>query len=195
MVDYCRACNNNVPVEYEQLENVLLGLQVALEGSSHEAGATDFTLNPMTLRCCCVPSLLIGVLLLRPGNLYPSRHACYGLRLIQVCQEANAFKKFDQNVEGRLEPHRAPCSNQPVVYKKWDTIIAHRLLYTITSGVVSQHLLESLPYNTVNANIEHETGEWSPLRDASKGSKGLTITAPSTTDHLCFGPELFLQSK
>ncbi len=48
-VDHCRACNDDVPVEYERPEDVVLGLQVALEGSSHEAGATDFTHNPMTL--------------------------------------------------------------------------------------------------------------------------------------------------
>ena len=191
MVDHCRVCNDDVPVEYERPKDFVLDLLVALEGSSHEAGATVFTINLMMLRCCCVPGLLIGILLLRLGNSYPPWHARYNFRLIQVCQEADAFKKFDQDVEGRLEPHRAPRSDQSVVYKKLNTVLAHRLFYTITSSVIAQHLLEPLPNNTVDTDIEHEAGEWSPLRKTLKGSDGLTIIAPSMTNHFCFDQNRF----
>jgi hypothetical protein len=73
-------------------------------------------------------------------------------------------------------------------------LIANKLPHTISSDVISQHLLEPLPYDTVDANIENEAGERSPLCDASIGSKGHTIIAPSTTDHLRVVPELLLQT-
>jgi hypothetical protein len=55
--------------------------------------------------------------------------------------------------------------------------------------------MEPLLDDTIDTNIENEAGERPPLRDASIGSKGLTIIAPSATNHLCVVPELFLQTK
>ncbi len=49
MVDIWRACNNNVSVEYKQPEDVVLGLQMALEGPSLKAGTTDLAINAPTL--------------------------------------------------------------------------------------------------------------------------------------------------
>jgi hypothetical protein len=74
-------------------------------------------------------------------------------------------------------------------------MIANKLPNTISSDVISQHLLEPLPYDTVDANIENEAGERSPLRNASIGSEGHTIIAPSTTNHPRVAPELFLQTQ
>jgi hypothetical protein len=74
-------------------------------------------------------------------------------------------------------------------------LIVNKLPYPISSDVISQHLLEPLSHDTVNTNIEHEAGERSPLRYASIGSEGHTITAPSTTNHLRIVPELFLQTQ
>ncbi len=49
MVDLWRSCYDNVPVEYKQPEDVVLGLQMASEGFSCEAGTTDLTINASTL--------------------------------------------------------------------------------------------------------------------------------------------------
>ena len=56
-------------------------------------------------------------------------------------------------------------------------------------------MMEPLPYDTIDTNIEHEVGERPPLRNTLIGSKGLTIIAPSMTYHFCIIPELFLQMK
>jgi hypothetical protein len=57
------------------------------------------------------------------------------------------------------------------------TVIANSL--SNLSDVISHHLMEPLPYGTVDTNIEHEAGERPPLHNASIGSKGLTIIAPA----------------
>jgi hypothetical protein len=49
MVDLWRLCYDNVPVEYKQPEDVVLGLQMALEGFSREAGTTDLAINATML--------------------------------------------------------------------------------------------------------------------------------------------------
>jgi hypothetical protein len=51
MVDPWRSCYDNVPVEYKKPEDDVLGLRLALEGFSHEAGPTDLAINVSTLRC------------------------------------------------------------------------------------------------------------------------------------------------
>jgi len=166
---------------------------MASEGTSREAGATDVTINPPTLRIDRFPRLLFGILLLRLGNSYPPWRARYDFCLIRVRQQADPFEEFDQDVERRLEPHRTSRSDQPVVHEKRDAVIANQPPNTVPSDVISQHLLEPLPYDTVDTNIEHEAGERSPLRNASIGSEGHTIIAPSTTNHLRVIPEPFLQ--
>jgi hypothetical protein len=100
MVDLCRTCNDDISVEYKQQENIMLGLQMALEGFSRKAGATDVTVNPTTLCSCCVPRLLACVLHFHLGTLYLFQHADHDLQLIHICQEANSFKQFDKDVEG-----------------------------------------------------------------------------------------------
>jgi hypothetical protein len=49
MVDHWRLCYDDVPVEYERPENVMLGLQMASEGFSCKAGATDLAINASML--------------------------------------------------------------------------------------------------------------------------------------------------
>jgi hypothetical protein len=83
---------------------------------------------------------------------------------------------------------------QPV-HKESNTMIAHSLSNPLLSNFVSHHFMETLPYNTVNTNIEHEAGERPLLHNASIGFKGLTIIAPSMTHHFCIVPEPFLQPK
>ncbi len=85
-VDLCRMCNNYVPVEYEQPENVMLGLQVAPEGFSYKAGATDVTINPTTLRSRCNPRLLACIFYLCWGNSYLSPHTHHDFCLISIGQ-------------------------------------------------------------------------------------------------------------
>jgi hypothetical protein len=55
-------------------------------------------------------------------------------------------------------------------------------------------LPEPLSDDTDDTNIQYEAGERPPLLNASIGSKGLPIFAPSTTHHFCVVPELFLQT-
>ncbi len=78
----------------------MLGLQMALEGFSRKAGATDVTVNPPMLRSYCVPCLSACVVHFRLGTLYLSRHADHDLRLVRIFQEAYSFKQFDEDVEG-----------------------------------------------------------------------------------------------
>ena len=85
--------------------------------------------------------------------------------------------------------------DQPVIHKKGDAMIANQPPNTISSDVIAQHLLEPLPYDRIDTHIEHEAGERSPLRNASIGSEGLTIVAPSATDHLRIVPEPLLQTE
>jgi hypothetical protein len=178
MVDLCRACNGNASVEYEQPKNVMLGLQMAFEGFGRKAGATDVTINPTTLRGCCAPRPLASIFRFCRGNLYLPWHADHDFCLVGIRQEADSLKQLGEDVKGRLQPHRASRGDQPVIHKKGDTLIAHSISNSLPSDVVPHHLMELLPYDTIDKNIEHEAGESPPLRNTLIGSKGLTIIAP-----------------
>jgi hypothetical protein len=93
-------CNDDISVEYKQPENVMLGLQMALEGFSCKAGTTDVTVNPPTLCSCCVPRLLACVVHFCLGTSYLSWHTDHDLHLVLICQEADSFKQFDEDVNG-----------------------------------------------------------------------------------------------
>jgi hypothetical protein len=45
MVDHWRVCNDDIPVAYKRPEDVMLGLQMALEGFSRKAGATNLRMH------------------------------------------------------------------------------------------------------------------------------------------------------
>ncbi len=80
----------------------MLGLQMALEGFSCKAGATDVTVNPTMLRSCCIPRLSACVLHFCLGTSYLFRHTDHDLHCGRICQEANSFKQFDEDVKGWL---------------------------------------------------------------------------------------------
>jgi hypothetical protein len=100
MVDDSGLLWDQVPIEHKQPVDVVLCLQMALKRYSHKADATNFTFNPPTLRGCCVPSLLCGILLLRFGNPYLPRQTRHDFRLSRIRLKANSFEKVYENCEG-----------------------------------------------------------------------------------------------
>jgi hypothetical protein len=100
MVDYIVLFRDDVPIENERPVDVELRLQVAFEGFSRKADATDLAINTSTFCHCCGSRLLCGVLLFCSSNLYLSWQTRHDLSLFSVCSEANAFKKGDKDLEG-----------------------------------------------------------------------------------------------
>jgi hypothetical protein len=99
---------------------------MALEGFNRKAGATNLESKELTLRrCCAEPCFLVSILLLCLGNSYLPRQTSHDFRFYGIRPEADPFEKINKDIETRLEPLRAPHSDQPVVYEKRDTLIAH----------------------------------------------------------------------
>jgi hypothetical protein len=127
MVDYSVLIRDNVQVENKQLVDVVLHLQVAFEGFSRKADATDLAINALTFRCCCSSHLLWGVLLFCSRNLYLSWQTRHVLSLFSICLEADAFKKGDKDLDGRLQSLQASCRDQPVIDKERNHMVVRSL--------------------------------------------------------------------
>jgi hypothetical protein len=100
MVDHSILLRDDVPIENKQPVDVMLHLQVAFEGFSCKAGATDLAFNASTFRCCCGSHLLCGVFLVCLSNSYLSWQTRHDPSLFSICSESNAFKKGDKDLEG-----------------------------------------------------------------------------------------------
>ncbi len=99
--------NGQFLVESKQPILVVLGFQMALEGSCRQAHAADITLHSMTFCGGVDWSLLLRMVCrFRVGYLYVPRDARHDFCFVRVCPEANAFKEGNKYIHGTLQPNR-----------------------------------------------------------------------------------------
>ncbi len=147
--------NGQFLVENKQPIRVMLGFQMALEGSCCQACAADIALYPMMFCGGVDWSLLLRVVRrFRVGYLYVSRDACHDFCLVRVRPEANAFKEGNKFIHGALQLNRVSRSDQPIVYEKSHYLPA-RLREYPTSSFFVDCPTKPLSYHCINTNIEH----------------------------------------
>ncbi len=101
--------NGQFLVENKQPIRVVLGFQMALEGSCCQAHAADITLHPMTFCGGVGWSLLLRMVCrLHVGYSYVPRDARHDFSFVRVCPEANAVKEGNEYIHGALQPNRVP---------------------------------------------------------------------------------------
>jgi hypothetical protein len=101
--------NGQFLVENKQPIHVVLGFQMASEGSCRQAHAADITLHLMTFRGGVKWSLLLCVVRsFRVGYSYVPQDARHDFCFARVRLEANAFKEGNKYIHSTLQPNRVP---------------------------------------------------------------------------------------
>jgi hypothetical protein len=99
--------NGQSPVEKKRLICVVLGFQMAVEGSYRQACAAAIALHPMMFCGGVDWSLLLPVVCrFRVGYLYVPWDTHHDFCLVRVHPEANAFKEGNKYIYGALQPNR-----------------------------------------------------------------------------------------